>query len=252
MVAGMTQPSIDRRTALGVIGGLGALIALAACGRSSDSSKNTGATSPSTAGGSSPSTASEAATATTNASEVACVLAPELTEGPYYLDINDVRSDITADRQGAPLALTMTIVDATKCEPIKDAAVDIWHCDALGAYSGVEGNPGTYLRGTQVTDADGKVTFDTVYPGWYRGRAVHIHTKVHVDSSVVHTGQLFFDEAVTRSVYEKTAPYKTRGAADTTNDADSIYGEAGTNAALVRVNAKDDSYTGAITLGLQI
>ncbi len=241
----MTLPTrIDRRTALGTIGGLGALIALAACGRSSSSSTPTTGTSAANS--------AAAASNGTSASEVACVLTPELTEGPYYLDINDVRSDITEDREGVPLALTMTIVDATKCAPIKDAAVDIWHCDATGEYSGVEGNSGTFLRGTQVTGADGKVRFDTIYPGWYQGRAVHIHTKVHVDSSVKHTGQLFFDDALNASVYNANSPYNTRGAPDTPNANDSIYQQGGSNVAFVDVEQHGKAYAGAITLGLKV
>jgi protocatechuate 3,4-dioxygenase beta subunit len=140
------------------------------------------------------------------------VLTPEATEGPFYLDLLDkVRSDITEGNDGTPLDLKITVVDATGCSPIKDAAIDVWHCDAGGVYSGFsqagDGGPGggpggaraasdgqTFLRGTQITDANGLGEFRTIYPGWYRGRAVHIHMKVHVGGSVVHTGQLFFDD----------------------------------------------------------
>jgi protocatechuate 3,4-dioxygenase beta subunit len=248
----MTASRIDRRTALGVLGGFGALIALAACGKSSDSSSpaTTATAAPSADGKTSGSTGG---TPTTDATTVDCVLAPELTEGPYYLDIDEVRSDITEDREGVAFALTMKIVDASQCRPIKDAAVDIWHCDAAGSYSGVEGEDGTtYLRGTQITDANGEVTFQTVYPGWYGGRAVHIHTKVHVDNVEAHIGQLFFDEALNASIYELNAPYNSRGLADTPNEDDSIYNDAGASVALVRATRAGDAYEGTVTLGVQV
>jgi Protocatechuate 3,4-dioxygenase beta subunit len=103
---------------------------------------------------------------------ISCVLTPELTEGPYYVSGEKVRRDITEGRPGAPLSLALTVVDASTCKPVKGASVDIWHCDALGVYSGVQGNIGTFMRGVQRTDASGLVRFTTVYPGWYNGRAV--------------------------------------------------------------------------------
>jgi hypothetical protein len=124
-----------------------------------------------------------------------CVLTPELTEGPYYLPLNLVREDITEGKPGVPLRLRLAVVDVTNdCAPLGNAAVDIWHCDAQGFYSGVSGNPGggadpeagagaeagTFLRGIQLTGEDGIAEFDTIYPGWYSGRTVHIHMKVHV------------------------------------------------------------------------
>src|SRR5664280_3272100 len=105
---------------------------------------------------------------------ISCVLTPELTEGPYYISGEKVRRVITEGRPGAPLSLALTVVDASTCKPVKGASVDIWHCDALGVYSGVQGNIGTFMRGVQRTDASGLVRFTTVYPGWYNGRAVHI------------------------------------------------------------------------------
>src|SRR5213079_3102316 len=106
----------------------------------------------------------------------------------------------------------LTVVNASTCKVVRNAAVDIWHCDALGVYSGaVASNPGTnFLRGVQRTSAKGVATFKTVYPGWYQGRAVHIHVKVHVGGNVVHTGQLFFPDTLTDQVY-KAAPYRARG-----------------------------------------
>jgi protocatechuate 3,4-dioxygenase beta subunit len=186
------------------------------------------------------------------------VLTPELTEGPYYLPLNLVRSDITEGKDGAPLELALQVVDATSCEPIRGAAVDIWHADALGVYSGVvplganssaPSTSGTFLRGVQSTDSDGVATFETLYPGWYRGRAVHIHVKVHLDDQTVHTGQLFFDDALTTTVYRATAPYDTRPVADTTNQNDGIYRQGGAQSTLA-VRRQGSGYLGTITMGV--
>jgi protocatechuate 3,4-dioxygenase beta subunit len=121
---------------------------------------------------------------------------PELTEGPYYIEGEQIRRNITEGKAGVPLTLRLRVVDASTCKPIKGAAVDIWHADAGGVYSGFGGGARsrTFLRGIQRTDANGVAVFRTIYPGWYPGRAVHIHLKVHVGGSVVHTGQLFFPD----------------------------------------------------------
>ena len=109
---------------------------------------------------------------------VRCVLAPEQTEGPFYVDGERVRRDIREGRPGQKLLLRTTVVDASTCKPIKGAAVDVWHCDAGGVYSGVGGNTGTFLRGIQRTDRNGLASFVTIFPGWYQGRTTHIHVKV--------------------------------------------------------------------------
>jgi protocatechuate 3,4-dioxygenase beta subunit len=196
------------------------------------------------------------------ASSPSCVLTPEATEGPFYIDGDLVRSDITEGRPGTPVELAITVVDADGCAPVRDAAVDIWHCDASGTYSGFEaassGRPGgggapdetRYLRGTQITGADGVATFHTIYPGWYQGRAVHIHTKVHVDRATRHTGQLFFADSLNDAAYE-AAPYARRGAADVRNDDDGIYSEAGGHSAEVAMTPSGNGYRGTITVGIR-
>ncbi len=233
---------LDRRQALGALGVLGVGAVAAAC-----SSTKTSSEAASTSASSSTSTSSASSASGTAAS---CTLTPEATEGPFYLDINDVRQDITEGKAGTPLALTINVVDASACSAIKDAAVDIWHCDAGGEYSGVQGSSGTtFLRGTQLTDASGAATFDTIYPGWYQGRAVHIHMKVHVDNQVVHTGQLFFDDSLSDTVFQNS-PYNSQGTRDMRNEDDSIFSDAGGSSAIVPVTGSGSNYAGNITVGV--
>jgi protocatechuate 3,4-dioxygenase beta subunit len=175
-----------------------------------------------------------------------------VTEGPYYLDLNDVRRDITEGRPGAPLDLKITVIDAAKCTPIAGAAVDLWHCDASGVYSGFQSGAGqTFLRGTQLTDATGVAEFGTIVPGFYQGRAVHMHMKVHTGTAVVHTGQLFFDPALLSTVFQ-TSAYRSHGTSpDTPNNSDGIYKQAGATAAVVATNASGSGYVGEITVAVK-
>jgi protocatechuate 3,4-dioxygenase beta subunit len=181
---------------------------------------------------------------------VSCVLTPELTQGPYYVANEKVRRDITEGKPGTPLELRLTVVSASTCRPIKNAAVDIWHADAGGVYSGaIANNPGTtFLRGIQRTNQNGLALFETIYPGWYQGRAVHIHVKVHVGGNVVHTGQFFFSDALTQAVYAN-APYSVRGNPDTTNAQDAIYRNGGSRS-MLKVTKAAPGYRGAITMGV--
>jgi protocatechuate 3,4-dioxygenase beta subunit len=179
---------------------------------------------------------------------ISCVLTPEMTEGPYYVSGEKVRRNITEGRPGVPLELALTVVDASTCKPIKGASVDIWHCDALGVYSGVQGNTGTFMRGVQATNSHGVALFDTVYPGWYTGRAVHIHVKVHLSGNVVHTGQLFFPDTLTDRVYGK-APYSTRPGRDTRNATDAIFRNGGSRS-MLGLSQAGSGYAGAIVLGV--
>jgi protocatechuate 3,4-dioxygenase beta subunit len=227
---------ISRRRALAWFGGLGLAAVLPGCAGDDDSS---GAGSVDMDGD----------VQSPSQTTADCVLSPELTEGPYYLDLDKVRRDITEGRPGLPLDLRVNVVDVDACEPIRDAAVDVWHCDTGGDYSGVQGDTGTFLRGIQMTDADGVAEFRTIYPGWYAGRAVHIHVKVHVGTNETYTGQLFFDEEVTDAVYE-TEPYSDRPGPDTRNSDDGIYSQSG-GSTIVAVEPGADSYGGVVTLGVQ-
>jgi protocatechuate 3,4-dioxygenase beta subunit len=184
---------------------------------------------------------------------VQCVLTPELTEGPYYVPDEKLRRNIVEGKPGTPLLLHLKVINASTCKVVKNASVEIWHCDALGVYSGdVANNPGTnFLRGAQKTDASGVATIRTIYPGWYMGRAVHIHVKVHVRGNVVHTGQLFFPAAITRAVYRRV-PYSTRGAVpDTTNAQDSIFRNGGRRG-LLALKKSGSGYIGSVSMGVHV
>ncbi len=218
------SPRLNRRAMLGLITAVAANSVLG-CGRGPD-------------GPSGPS----------NQQTVAgCLVSPEQTEGPFFVDEKLNRSDIRIDpadgsiTQGLPLQLVIHVnqVSNNKCTPLSGATVDVWHCDALGSYSDVRDNAGgaaadtrgkKFLRGYQITDASGKVEFQTIYPGWYRGRNVHIHYKIRTDpkSELGHefTSQLFFDEAITDQVHA-LAPYAKRGRRDTSNSSDGIFRRGG-------------------------
>ena len=184
-----------------------------------------------------------------------CVARPALTEGPFYLGAGPVRSDIRAGRPGTPLDLAFTVSRVVEgaCAPLAGAAVDVWHADAGGDYSGVGRlRDRTFLRGTQPTDADGVARFVTVYPGWYPGRTPHVHFKVRAAASDTHahefTSQLFFPDAVSRAVYGRGA-YAARGPHDVTNDGDGIYCRGGADL-LLDVRETADGYAAAFELAL--
>ena len=180
--------------------------------------------------------------------QVSCVLAPEQTEGPYYIDGQKLRRDITEGRPGVPLLLRLRVVDASTCKPIKGAAVDIWHADALGVYSGSGSVNRTFMRGIQKTDATGLARFRSVWPGWYRGRTVHIHVKVHVGGNVVHTGQLYFPDPVTDAVFRRK-PYSRRRRRTTRNANDFVFAQGGKRS-LLGIRKSGSAYVASITMGV--
>jgi protocatechuate 3,4-dioxygenase beta subunit len=245
---------LNRREALLALAGAGAAVAIAACapGSSSTSTAQT--------------TATTGASTATSGNTPACVARPALTEGPYFVDEMLYRSDIRSDpsdgsiRQGALLALTFRVLQLTNaCAPLSGASVDVWHCDAAGVYSDVS-DPSfstvgkKFLRGYQVTDSSGVAKFTTIYPGWYQGRAVHIHFKIrsHTGSSAAYefTSQLFFDDSITDQVYTQ-APYNTRGQRTLRNDGDSIYRQGGSQLLLAPAKAAE-GYSATFDIGLQM
>jgi protocatechuate 3,4-dioxygenase beta subunit len=196
-----------------------------------------------------------------------CVLTPEQEEGPFYIDLAEVRQDIVENRPGVPLALALTVVDSDTCEPIRDVAVDIWHCDALGLYSGEpsEGSEGeTYLRGLQLTDKNGLAEFATIYPGQYPGRTTHIHVKVHIGGRqsdgtysgghVSHTGQLFTSDRRDAEVFA-LAPYNRNTAEITSRNMDGVFRNEGGSGSVLAIapvgnGLARDGLTARATLGV--
>ena len=197
----------------------------------------------------------------------ACVVRPEQTEGPYFVDERLHRSDIRSDptdgkiRLGRPLALTILLsrFSAGDCQPLPGAQVDIWHCDALGVYSDVrDPNFNTigqkFFRGYQITDARGEAKFLTIYPGWYEGRTVHIHVKVRTapqaGRSFEFTSQMYFDDGLSNRVYAE-APYATKGKRTARNQDDRIFRRGG-DQLMLAPTATADGYAATFAIGLQV
>jgi protocatechuate 3,4-dioxygenase beta subunit len=195
-----------------------------------------------------------------------CVVRPELTEGPYYVDEELNRSDIRSDpsdgtvKEGALLALTFNVsrIASGACSVLEGAVVDVWHCDALGVYSDVSDSGFNtmgkkFLRGYQVTDANGMAQFTTIYPGWYSGRAVHIHFKVRsaagASSAYEFTSQLFFDDSLTDQV-QAQSPYASKGTRDTRNANDGIYRQGGSQLVL-SVTQTSGGYAATFDIALE-
>lgn len=188
----------------------------------------------------------------------ACVVLPELTEGPYFVDEMLNRSDIRSDPSDGSISdgtqfnlkFNVSQVGANGCVPLSNAQVDIWHCDAYGVYSDVQNAVGkTFLRGYQMTDANGVAKFTTVYPGWYQGRAVHIHFKIRYDNQKF-TSQLFFDDIFTDQVYLQD-PYVKKGERTVRNNGDNIYQNGG-NQLVLNVTPDGAGYTATFDIGMQI
>ncbi|MGL4305116.1 MAG: protocatechuate dioxygenase [Mycobacteriaceae bacterium] len=299
----ISRERVSRRRALALGGtiGLGGLIS--ACSTSGDnSSATTNAASQTSAAHSGDSSIA----AVTNAELLSlldqapqCSMSKETTQGPYWFDVDSIRSDIREDRPGLALNLALRVQDINICSTdgkpagISNAVVEIWHCDAGGTYSGFEsgslqansggqGTPpagsvppqnqgsstsggetsngsysvgdreatatddSTYLRGAQTTNSAGIAEFTTIYPGWYRGRTVHIHVKVHIDKKTVVTTQLFFHDSINDTIFAEVYPYNEHTRRDTTNANDNIYDSSG----LVEVSRQSDKVLAAINLGI--
>ncbi len=172
---------------------------------------------------------SRAAAATSTATPIwaagSCTLTPTSTAGPFYFDLDLLRRDIREGRLGIPLELFFRVIRASDCQPIAGAVVDLWHTDALGRYSGVpsQGTAGqTFLRGIQITPVNGIVHFTSIFPGWYLGRATHLHLKVRPDQVSELTTQLYFPTHIARTI-ESVPPYSLRGPNPVSNDEDAFF-----------------------------
>lgn len=281
-----SRERISRRRALGLGGALSLSGLLAACGidteaRPADTKPaGTKAAAPKVTAtppaGFAPTTTSGPELVAKLDSVGSCRLFSAEMQGPYWFDVDSIRSDIREDRPGTTLRLALRVYDQ-ECKPVPNSVVELWHCDAGGVYSGYEvssrsgqmpmmqeteisdgsyskgvteskpQDDATYLRGAQVADANGIVQFTTIYPGWYVGRTVHIHFKVHVNKSNVMTSQLYFDDALNHEVY-RSSPYSAHTGRDTPNERDAIF-EASNVIAVDRV---EDGYFAYANLGVNV
>jgi protocatechuate 3,4-dioxygenase beta subunit len=235
----MKQKKLSRREALTVIGAAGAALSLG-CGGETPTSPSAVTTTPTTTGG------------TTAA---ACAVTPSETIGPYPSLTDMIRSDIREDRSGTPLALTLTVNNTNNaCGPLAGATVDIWQCDAEGRYSqysqgGFDGRASTFLRGMQTTDANGRVTFTTVYPGWYQGRATHIHVEVLVNGRSVKVTQIGFPESVNAEAY-RSGVYAARGQNPTSNTGDMVFADSIAQETATISGSAAGGYTATFTINV--
>ena len=266
---------LSRREALAVLGAMSVAV-LAACAPNAlatpqapvSTTAATGAptiapTAGSTAGAATATTATTAAPTVSAGSLPSCIVRPALTEGPYFVDEKINRSDIRSDpsdgsvKDGTPLQITMNVsqITGSACTALAGATVDVWHCDATGVYSDASDpsfNPQgkKFLRGYQTTDANGQVKFTTIYPGWYRGRAVHIHFKIRTTSGHDFTSQWFFADSQSDAVFAQ-APYASRGARNNRNSNDGIYNGGG-DQLLLTLSPASQGFATTFNIGLQI
>ena len=202
----MRKKKMDRREAIGVIGVGSAALAIGC------------ATEPASA---------NAAGVQTTSTNAACAVTPTETVGPFPSRVDLFRSDIREGKSGAVLTLTVRVVNVSAaCSGVPNANVEIWQCDAAGNYSEYGSQTGQrYLRGIQTSNAAGEVTFTTIYPGWYRGRATHIHVEVTMGGVSKKVTQMAFPESVSNAVHASGA-YAPRGSNPLSNAADGIFADS--------------------------
>lgn len=263
---------LTRREVIALFGAAGAAVMLAACAPGTTStapaaSPGLATVTSTTLAAALPGVAPTQAPSSAAAAMPSCVVRPELTEGPYFVDEKIERSDIRSDpttgqmREGIPLAITFLVsqVNGNGCTPLTGAVVDVWHCDAAGMYSDVTDRSFNtkgqkWLRGFQTTDENGIARFTTIYPGWYSGRAVHIHFKIRTDPASAagkeFTSQFFFDESITDQVHAR-APYAAKGYRTIKNEGDGIYRQSG-GQLLLNPKKEGEGYATNFDIALQL
>lgn len=258
---------LSRREVLSIAGVAAGAAFLAACASPASTATPSAAA---TAAATAPTAATPASTAGPAAAASlvpSCIVRPALTEGPYFVEELLNRSDIRTDpstgtlSDGTKLRIRFLVsqLAGSSCSAYQGAVVDVWHCDAQGVYSDVS-DPGfstkgkKFLRGYQATDASGIADFITIYPGWYSGRAVHIHFKIRTEpgatSGLEFTSQLFFDDSLSDTVFG-AAPYSAKGQRDRLNAQDDIYNQS-QGQTLLPLTSTADGYSGTFALGLQV
>ena len=248
---------LSRREAITLLGGAGVALLAAGCGGGSGGLTATTVATTAPVVGATPTPVSTAGSGNL------CVVKPELTIGPYFVDERLNRSDIRSDptnnivKQGALLQLSFNVsnISGGACSALSGAMVDVWHCDAAGLYSDIsqEGTSGQkFLRGFQITDNNGLAQFTTIYPGWYRGRAVHLHFRIRnsaVGGTYDFISQIFFPDTLTDAVFAQ-APYNVQGTRDTRNAQDGIYNQGGSQL-LVSPTQTGAGYAATLDIALQ-
>jgi len=247
-MAHMRNQTLSRREALGTFGLAVSGILTACSGSTTSPTSTTTASSGSSSGGTSSSS---------------CVVSANETIGPYP-DITGMlnnpaffRRDVTEGKAGLPLTVTFTVVNVNNaCAKVSGAAVEIWHCDAQGNYSeysqpGFNGAGQTFLRGLQTTDANGEATFTTIYPGWYGGRATHIHVEVYVNGRSVKVTQMAFPESITAAVYA-TGVYAAKGQNPQSNASDNVFSDGTTTEMATLTGSTASGYIATLQVGIAV
>ena len=235
------RKKLTRREALGALSATGAAFSLIRCGETPVS----------------PSSVAAAPTSTTTGTNAACAVSPSETVGPYPSLTDLFRSDIREGKSGTPLTLALTVVNTNNsCSPVPGANVEIWQCDADGRYSqysqpGYDGRSETFLRGIQTTDGAGRVTFTTIYPGWYQGRATHIHIDVAVNGRSVKVTQIAFPESVTAALYT-TGVYAAKGQNPTRNASDNVFADSVASEMAEVSGSPASGYNATYTVGIAL
>jgi len=230
----MSIKKVGRREALGVMGAAGAAFAFG-CGGSP--------TGPDTS----------SSTTTTGSTNAACAVTPTETAGPYPSLTDLFRSDIRGGKTGTLLTLTVKVVNVNAgCAAVANANVEVWHCDSAGNYSEYGTQVAqTYLRGIQITNSNGEVMFTTIYPGWYQGRAPHIHLEVTINGVSRKVTQIAFPESVNTTVYG-SGVYTSRGSNPTSNLSDGIFADSLSSELVTPSGDATNGYTAACQIGVSL
>jgi protocatechuate 3,4-dioxygenase beta subunit len=199
-----------------------------------------------------------------------CLVTPTEEEGPFPYPGGELtnplqRVDVTGGQTGVPLSITFNVVNTNSaCAVVANARVDIWQCNKDGYYSGYANQPGylgtqsftgqTFLRGFQLTDASGNAPFTTIYPGWYGGRATHIHMEIYINNVLKKMTQITFSETISDAVHISTL-YAAHGKNTTRNATDSVFGNSATdlaNETVALTGSIANGYSGSYTIGLAL
>jgi protocatechuate 3,4-dioxygenase beta subunit len=226
---------LTRRAAFGAISAAAAAVA-AACGDSPTSA-----------------TAVDTSSGGTTGTNSNCAVTPTETAGPFPSRTDMFRSDIREGRTGTLLTLTITVVNVgNACAAVPNADVEIWHVDAAGDYSQYGSQTAaTFLRGIQTTNASGHVTFTTIYPGWYQGRATHIHVEVTMSGRSIKVSQIAFPETVNNTVHA-SGVYASRGTNPISNASDGIFSDSLSSELVTPAGSPSSGYTATFQVGVTL